>query len=413
MDRTSFVAVSATVFAIFVFALMLTSGLPKFGPSDLPKVNNPIMAADANWDDAIVLVVMYNGRVFWRKDAVSIDDLRRRLHYRLERNPQAQIFLAVDAHASYGNVATVLAAVRSAGVERVVFLVDQRKIRAAWIYPQADFWDVGELWRRMDLLSRADFILLAFMLANTGAILCFRLYRYSTTRRESRTFIHDAALPLREGKFDEVISLAARNRRSHVANIVAEVLAACASAPPEFANTEAIALAQRAFQRRSKLLTAHLKCGLGTFATTASAAPFIGFLGTVNGIVGCFTGISGSRAGGLGEVSSRIAAALFLGAIGIVVSILALWCFYYGRGRVKVLETEISNAELEAVTCLKAHPEWREQFEHSSATTRLFTVGDASAGGRWEVPYDRQRPLLLAFWGCALYVMFLLAQAWS
>ena len=89
-----------------------------------------------------------------------------------------------------------------------------------------------------------------------------------------------------------------------------------------------------------------------------------------------------------------------------------VWCFYYVRGRVKVLETEISNAELEAVTCLKAHPEWREQFEHSSATTRLFTVGDASAGGRWEV-YDRQRPLLLAFWGCALYVMFLFAQAWS
>ena len=48
IDRTSFVAVSATVFAIFVFALMLTSGLPKFGPSDLPKVNYPIMAPDAD-----------------------------------------------------------------------------------------------------------------------------------------------------------------------------------------------------------------------------------------------------------------------------------------------------------------------------------------------------------------------------
>jgi biopolymer transport protein ExbB/TolQ/biopolymer transport protein ExbD len=414
VDRTPFVAVSATLFAIFVFALMLTTGLPRFGRSDLPKVNNPIWAADANEDDAIVLVVMTNRRVFWRQDPISTDDLRHELRHRLERNPQAQIFLAVDAHASYADVSTVLAAVRSAGVERIVFLVDQRKIGTSGIiYPQPDFWDVGELWRRMDLLSRANFILLAFMLANAGAIICFRLYRYSTARRESRTFIHDAALPLREGKFDEVISLAARNRRSHVANIVAEVLAAYASAPPEFANTEAIALAQRAFQRRSKLLTAHLKCGLGTFATTASAAPFIGFLGTVNGIVGCFTGISGSRAGALGEVSSRIAAALLLGAIGIVVSILALWCFYYVRGRVKVLETEISNAELEAVTCLKAHPEWREQFEHSSATTRLFTVGDASAGGRWEVPYDRQRPLLLAFWGCALYVMFLFAQAWS
>jgi biopolymer transport protein ExbD len=54
MDRTPFVAVSASLFAIFVFALMLTNGLPRFGPSDLPKVNNPDVASDANRDDAIV-----------------------------------------------------------------------------------------------------------------------------------------------------------------------------------------------------------------------------------------------------------------------------------------------------------------------------------------------------------------------
>ena len=255
IDRTPFVAVCATLFAIFVFALMLTNGLPKFGPSDLPKVNYPIMAPDADRDDAIVLVIMYNGRVFWRKDPISIDDLRHEIRHRLERNPQAEIFLAVDAHASYADVSTLLAAVRLAGVERVVFLVDQRKIGTSGIvYPLPGFWDVDQLWREMDLLGRVDFVLLAFMLANTGAILCFLLYRYSAARRESRTFMRDAASPLGEGKFDEVISIAALNSRSHVANIVAEVLAAYASARSDFTSTEAIALAQRAFQRRSKLL---------------------------------------------------------------------------------------------------------------------------------------------------------------
>jgi biopolymer transport protein ExbB len=413
IDRTPFVAVSATLFAIFVFALMLTNGLPRFGPSDLPKVNNPDMAPDANRDDAIVLVVMQSGRLFWRQYPISMDDLRHELRHRLERNPQAEIFLAVDAHANYGNVAPVLAAVRSVGVESVVFLVDQRKPKITGIiYPQPGFWNVGQLWRSMDRLNQADFLLLAFMLANTGAILCFRVYRYSAASRESRTFMRDAASPLREGKFDEVISIAARNSRSHVANIVAEVLTAYASAPPGLTNTEAIALAQRAFQRRSQLLAAHLKCGLNTFATIAASAPFIGFLGTINGILGCFVGTSGSRASALPRVASQIAEALLLGAIGIVVSILAVWCFYHVRSRFKVLENEMTNAELEAVSCLEAHPEWREQFEHSSATTRILTVGDAFAGRSWEVPYDRQRPLLLAFWCCALYVAFLLARAW-
>lgn len=414
MDRTSFVAVSATLFAIFVFALMLTNGLPRFGPSDLPKVNNPEMAPDANRDDAIVLVVGQSGRLFWRQYPISMDDLRHELRHRLERNPQVEIFLAVDAHANYGNVAPVLAAVRSVGVENVVFLVDQRKLKIPGIiYPQPGFWNVGQLWRSMDRLNQADFLLLAFMLANTGAILCFRVYRYSAARRESRTFMRDAASPLREGKFDEVISIAARNSRSHVANIVAEVLKAYASAPPGLTNTEAFALTQRAFQRRSQRLAAHLKCGLNTFATIAASAPFIGFLGTINGILGCFVGTSGSHASALPRVASQIAEALLLGAIGMVVSILAVWCFYHVRSRFKVLENEMTNAELEAVSCLEAHPEWREQFEHSSATTRILTVGDAFAGRSWEVPYDRQRPLSLAFWCCALYVAFLLANAWS
>jgi biopolymer transport protein ExbB/TolQ/biopolymer transport protein ExbD len=413
IDRTPFVAVSATLFAIFVFALMLTNGLPRFGPSDLPKVNYPDMEPDANRDDAIVLVVMHDGRVFWRKDPISIDGLRDQVRHHLERNPQAQTFLAVDVHASYGNVEAALAAVRSVGVERVVFLVDQRKIRTLGIiYPQPSFWNVGQLWREMDSLNGADFLLLAFMLANTGAIFSFRLYRYSAARRESRAFIRDAALPLREGKFDEVISIAARNGRSHVANIVGEVLASYASARPEFTDAEAIAVAQRAFQRRSKLLAAELKCGLDALATIASTAPFIGFLGTVNGILGCFVGTSGSRASALARVASKIAEALFPGAMGIVVSILALWCFYYVRNRFKVLESEMSGAELEAITCLKIRPQWREQLEHSSATTRIFVVGNAVADRSWEVPYDRQRPLLLAFWCCALYVVFLLARAW-
>jgi biopolymer transport protein ExbB len=295
-----------------------------------------------------------------------------------------------------------------------VFLVDQRKTTASWlIYPQPDFWNVGQLWRSMDRLNQADSMLLAFMLANTGAILCFCLYRYSAARSECRTFIRDAASPFREGKFNEVISIAARNSRSHVVNIVAEVLTTYASAPPGLTNTEALGLAQRAFQRRNKLLAAHLKCDLNPLATIASSAPFIGFLGTVNGLLGSFTGTTGPPSAALARLASEIAEALLLGAMGIVVSILAVWCFYYVRSRVKLLETEMSNAELEAVACLKAHTQWREQFEHSSAAMRIFSVADTSAGRSWEVPSDRQRPLLLAFWCCVIYVVFLFARAWS
>lgn len=340
-----------------------------------------------------------------------MDDLRHELRHRLERNPQSEIFLAVDAHANYGNVAPVLAALRSVGVEKVVFLVDQRKFWTS-VYPQPGFWNVGQLWRSMDRLNQADFLLLAFMLANTGAILCFRVYRYSAARRESRTFMRDAASPLREGKFDEVISIAARNSRSQVANIVAEVFNNLRFGAAGLTNTEAVALAQRAFQRRGKLLAAQLKCGLNTFATIAASAPFIGFLGTVNGILGCFVATTGPG-GALARLALEIAGALSLGALGMLVSIFAVWCVNYLRSRCEVLENEMATAEREVVAHLKAHPQWRGECAYVSVAKGILTAGSASAGGSWEVPYDRQRPLLLAFWCCALYVALLLAHAWS
>lgn len=248
------------------------------------------------------------------------------------------------------------------------------------------------------------------MLANTGAILCFRLHRYNTVRSDSGTFIRDAASPLRDGKFDEVITIAARNSQSHVASIFAEGFAAYASAPSEATDTEAIAAAQLACQRHSKFLAAHLRGGLNTIANTAASAPFIGFLGTINRILGSFTGTTGSRSGALARLASEIAAALSLGAMGLLVSLFAVWCFNYLGGRFEVFENEMSTAGLEVVTYLKAHPQRREQFEQSFATKKVFAVGNAAR--TWEVPYDRQRPLLLAMWCCALYLAYVLVLSW-
>jgi biopolymer transport protein ExbB/TolQ/biopolymer transport protein ExbD len=412
LDRTPLVAVSATLFAVFLFALMLTAGRPGFGRSDLPKVNNPAWEPGANEEAAIVLTVMRNGRVFWGQDPISVGDLPHKLRDRVERTPEATIYLAVDAHATYGSVAKVLGVLCSVGTARVVFLVDQRKARTSGIdYSQPYVWDLVEVWRSMDWLERTDLMLLVLMLANTCAIVCSRLYRDNTARRQSRTFICDAALALRDGKFEEVITIAARNSESHVASIVAEGLAAYASVSSEFTNTEAIATARRAFQRSSKSLAARLKVGLNTIVTIASSAPFIGFLGTVEGILEAFRGTTGPPSAALARLASEIVQALILGAMGLLVSILAVWCFNYLHSRIEVFEREMSNAELEAATCLQAHPQWRKRFDQSYPVRRILALTDASVVHNWEVPYDRHRPLLLAMSCCVLYLVYVLARS--
>jgi biopolymer transport protein ExbB/TolQ len=151
-------------------------------------------------------------------------------------------------------------------------------------------WGMGYLWRSMGWLSRVDVGLLALMLGNTIVIICHRFYGHSAARRQSCTFVRDAAAALRDGKFDNVISVAARNSRSHVGTVIAVGLTAFASAPPEFTDIEAIDVAQRAFQRSRKMFAADLKLGIGTLSSIASSAPFIGLLGTVFGMMNAFGG---------------------------------------------------------------------------------------------------------------------------
>jgi biopolymer transport protein ExbB/TolQ/biopolymer transport protein ExbD len=321
LDRTPFVPVSAGLGAIYLFTAMLLVGMPWVGGSDLPKVNNPIFLPDANREDAIVLAVRHDGMVFWRQEQVSVGDLPVLLRDRVERRLDKRVYLNIDARARYREVARVWDALRSAGIETVAFLVDQRKTESQLSivdsYQPNLVRNISYLWRSMDWLGRAHLALLALMLANTGVVICYRLYHYNAMRRQTSAFVRDAASAMRDGKFDKVIEIATRNRESHIASAVAEGLAAYASAPPEFTDAETVESAERAFRRSSKLLVAHLKVGLGTLANVASSASFIGFLGTVYGILGAFDGIGMEKHAALRMLLSTIMEALVPGALGL------------------------------------------------------------------------------------------------
>jgi biopolymer transport protein TolQ len=64
--------------------------------------------------------------------------------------------------------------------------------------------------------------------------------------------------------------------------------------------------------------------GLGFLASSGSAAPFIGLLGTVLGIMNSFTSIAGANNTSLAVVAPGIAEALFATAIGLFVAIPAV-----------------------------------------------------------------------------------------
>jgi biopolymer transport protein ExbD len=98
-----------------------------YGP-DLPHVLHPVSMAGASREDAMIIPVMRDGAVYFGPDRVSPEQLPSKILGRL-RDPtvERRVYIRADSRVFYCNVRDVLDGVRSAGIERVAFLADQRR----------------------------------------------------------------------------------------------------------------------------------------------------------------------------------------------------------------------------------------------------------------------------------------------
>lgn len=74
----------------------------------------------ANREDAIVVAIMRDGKVFFGNELVTAEQLPEKIREWLSHYAERKVYIKADARARYGTVWTVLEAVRSAGVERCV-----------------------------------------------------------------------------------------------------------------------------------------------------------------------------------------------------------------------------------------------------------------------------------------------------
>ena len=106
--------------------------------------------------------------------------------------------------------------------------------------------------------------------------------------------------------------------------------------------------ARRAIERETLITYSDFKKGVGSLATIATTAPFIGLFGTVIGIINAFRGMS-TGAGGIAAVSGGIAEALVTTALGLFVAIPAAWMFNYFTQMLERFSVEMSNSSSELV----------------------------------------------------------------
>jgi biopolymer transport protein TolR len=112
---------------LLIIFMVITPMLQKGISVDMAKVNNPTPMADADKEDALLVSVMKNGDVFFGADKTTVDSLSSKVKDRLTNRTDKRVYVKADARAHYGNVVQVVDAVRSAGVDDLGLLTEQRK----------------------------------------------------------------------------------------------------------------------------------------------------------------------------------------------------------------------------------------------------------------------------------------------
>jgi biopolymer transport protein ExbB/biopolymer transport protein TolQ len=177
-----------------------------------------------------------------------------------------------------------------------------------------------------------------------------RYIAFSAARKQSRSFAPAVAGALRDGKIEEAIRIAERNKKSHLAKVVTAGLQEFrAHSDSNEISGEQVEASKRALERAEAIVHAELKRGLSSLATIGSTAPFVGLLGTVVGILTAFQKISQTKTAGLASVAGGISEALVTTAVGLFVAIPAVMMFNYFTGKVEAFDVEMDNSSSELV----------------------------------------------------------------
>ncbi len=112
---------------LLIIFMVITPMLQKGVSVDLAKVNNPAQMPDADKEDALLVAIMRDGKVFLGNDQIPPDQLTNKIKDRIANRVDKRVYIRADARAKFGSVVDVVDNVRAAGVDQLGLLTEQRK----------------------------------------------------------------------------------------------------------------------------------------------------------------------------------------------------------------------------------------------------------------------------------------------
>jgi biopolymer transport protein TolR len=112
---------------LLIIFMVITPMLQKGTIVEMAKVNNPMQMPDADKEDALIVAVQRDGKVFFDSQMVSPEELTQKVRDRVSSRTNKTVYVRADARAHYKAVVEVVDDVRSAGVDQLGLLTEQKR----------------------------------------------------------------------------------------------------------------------------------------------------------------------------------------------------------------------------------------------------------------------------------------------
>jgi biopolymer transport protein TolR len=123
MDVSGFAGVMLALLFLMMFGEMYPMH-PKSLPVDMAFARHSTSQANAEREDAVIVGIMRDGRLYVMNAVVNPVDLPNVLGEVMARSNDKTVYVKADARAKYGAVKVALDAIRSANVTNIVFLTE-------------------------------------------------------------------------------------------------------------------------------------------------------------------------------------------------------------------------------------------------------------------------------------------------
>jgi biopolymer transport protein ExbD/biopolymer transport protein TolR len=110
---------------LLIIFMVVTPMLQKGQSVELARTKNPIDMKEADRDDAVLVTVTRDGKLYLGQDKITVDALGIKVNDLLATKLEKKVFVKSDLRAKYGDVVAVVDNIRNAGVDQIGLLTER------------------------------------------------------------------------------------------------------------------------------------------------------------------------------------------------------------------------------------------------------------------------------------------------